>query len=68
MACVSRPEAAAGRLENPRAQDGCDQLHHEAWPQCQSLERVHLLRLRRALQEAVFLSGIPDIKESLPHA
>jgi hypothetical protein len=56
MACASRAGAAAGRLENPRAQDECDQLHHEAWPQCQPLERVHLLCLRRALQRG----GVPD--------
>src|SRR5262249_35985041 len=56
MGCVSRAGAAADLLENPCPQDGCDQLHHEAWPQCQSLERVHLLRLHRALQRG----GVPD--------
>jgi len=35
-------------------------LHQEAWPQCQSLAGH--------CKEAVFLTGIPDIKENLPHA
>ena len=37
-------------------------------PDANHLERVHLLRILGYQHEAIFLTGIPDIRQSLPHA